>query len=109
MIKDLIDSDELGEIYFVSTSRVNLGLHQPDVSVVWELGPHDFSILRFWLDKLPARVSPVSRRCVIPETPDVAFINLEFPCSTIAQVELSWLAPSKLRRTAIVGSKKMVV
>ena len=47
MIKDLIDSGELGEIYFVSTSRVNLGLHQPDVSVAWDLGPHDFSILRF--------------------------------------------------------------
>ena len=54
MIRDIITSGELGEIYFISTSRVNLGIHQRDVSVVWDLGPHDFSILRYWLDELPA-------------------------------------------------------
>jgi protoporphyrinogen oxidase/predicted dehydrogenase len=108
-IKNLIDSGELGEIYFISSSRVNLGLHQPDVSVVWDLGPHDFSILRYWLEDLPAEVSALSRSCLIPEIPDVCFINLTYPSGTVAHVELSWLAPSKLRRTAIVGSKKMVV
>ena len=108
-IKRLIDSGELGEIYFISSSRVNLGLHQPDVSVVWDLGPHDFSILRYWLDGLPAEVSAVSRSCLLPDVPDVAFINLRYPSGTVAHVELSWLAPSKLRRTAIVGSEKMVV
>ncbi len=107
--RDLIRSGELGDIFFVSTSRVNLGLHQPDVSVVWDLGPHDFSILRYWMDEMPVRVSAVSRGCIINGTPDVAFINLEFPSGTIAHVEMSWLAPSKLRRTAIVGSRKMVV
>ena len=65
-IKRLIDCGELGEIYFISSSRVNLGLHQPDVSVVWDLGPHDFSILRYWLDALPAEVSAVSRSCLLP-------------------------------------------
>ena len=109
MIKDLIDSGELGEIYFVSTSRVNLGLHQPDVSVVWDLGPHDFSILRYWLDETPSHVSAISRGCILPGVPDVAFINLEFASGAIAHVELAWLAPSKLRRTTIVGSRKMVV
>jgi protoporphyrinogen oxidase/predicted dehydrogenase len=108
-IKRLIDANELGEIYFVSSSRVNLGLHQPDVSVVWDLGPHDFSILRYWLGDLPAEVSAVSRSCLLPDVPDVAFINLRYPSGTVANVELSWLAPSKLRRTAIVGSEKMVV
>jgi predicted dehydrogenase len=107
--RELIRTGELGEIYFISTSRVNLGLHQPDVSVVWDLGPHDFSILRYWLDEMPTRVSAWSRGCVIGSVPDVAFVNLEFPSGTIAHVELSWLAPSKLRRTAIVGSRKMVV
>jgi predicted dehydrogenase len=58
---------------------------------------------------MPVRVSAVSRGCIIDTTPDVAFINLEFPSGTIAHVELSWLAPSKLRRTTIVGSKKMIV
>jgi predicted dehydrogenase len=108
-IRELIKSGELGEIYFVSASRVNLGLHQPDVSVVWDLGPHDFSILRYWLDETPTRVAATSRSCVLPDTPDVVFINLEFASKTIAHVELSWLAPSKLRRTTIVGSRKMVV
>jgi predicted dehydrogenase len=109
MIRDLVQSGELGEIYFVSTSRVNLGLHQSDVSVAWDLGPHDFSILRFWLGETPSYASAVSRGCVFEGTPDVAFINFGFPSGTIANVELSWLAPSKLRRTTIVGSRKMVV
>ena len=108
-IKRLIDSGELGDIYFISSSRVNLGLHQPDVSVVWDLAPHDFSILRYWLDSVPDEVSAMSRDCVIPELPDVCFINLRYPSGTLAHVELAWLSPSKLRRTAIVGSKKMVV
>jgi len=108
-IRTMIESGELGEIYFVSTSRVNLGLHQADVSVAWDLGPHDFSILRYWFEETPTHASAISRACVLPGVPDVAFINLEYASGTIAHVELSWLAPSKLRRTTIVGSEKMVV
>ncbi len=109
LVKEMIARGDLGEIYFVSSSRVNLGLHQADVSVVWDLGPHDFSILRYWLGESPASVSAISRSCVIPGTPDVAFVNLRYPSGTIAQIELAWLAPSKLRRTAVVGSERMVV
>lgn len=109
VVCDYIAAGELGEIFFVSTSRVNLGLHQPDVSVAWDLGPHDFSILRYWLGERPTTVNAISRGCIIPSVPDVAFVNLEFPSGTIAHVELSWLAPSKLRRTTVVGSRKMVV
>jgi predicted dehydrogenase len=108
-IRDLISSGELGEIYSISMSRVNLGLHQPDVSVVWDLGPHDFSILRYWLGEVPSQVAALSRGCILPDIPDLAFVNLQFPSQTIASVELSWLAPSKLRRTTIIGSNKMVV
>ena len=108
-IRDLIGSGELGDIYFISMSRVNLGLHQSDVSVAWDLGPHDFSILRYWLEVTPSHVAATSRSCIFPNIPDVAFINLEFEQGAIAHVELSWLAPSKLRRTTIVGSRKMVV
>src|SRR3954453_6829881 len=108
-IKSLIDSGELGDIYFISTSRVNLGLHQSDVSVAWDLGPHDFSILLHWLGETPGTASALSRGCVIPSIADVAFITMGFPSGTVAHVELSWLAPSKLRRTTIVGSHKMVV
>jgi predicted dehydrogenase len=109
MIRELIDAGDLGEIYFISASRVNLGLHQSDVSVAWDLGPHDFSILRYWLGETPSHATALSRGCVMPNTPDVAFINLEFPSGTIAHLELSWLAPTKLRRTTIVGSRKMVL
>lgn len=109
MVRALILSGALGEIYFISTSRVNLGLHQPDVSVIWDLGPHDFSILRYWLGESPSRVSAQARSCVVPGTPDVAFVTLEFPSGTLAHVELSWLAPTKLRRTTVAGSQKMVV
>jgi predicted dehydrogenase len=109
VVHDLIRRGELGSIYFVSTSRVNLGIHQSDASVTWDLGSHDFSILRYWLGELPSHVTALGRGCLFPETPDVAFINLEFGSAAIAHVELSWLAPSKLRRTTVVGSKKMVV
>jgi predicted dehydrogenase len=108
-IERLIRTGEIGDVYFISTSRVNLGLHQADVSVVWDLGPHDFSILRYWLGESPASVAAMSRGCIVPGTPDVTFINLEYRSQAIAHVELSWLAPSKLRRTTIVGSEKMIV
>lgn len=108
-IRALIEAGELGEVYFISTSRVNLGLHQSDVSVAWDLAPHDFSILLYWLGESPTHASALSRSCIIPSIPDVAFINLAFPTGTVAHVELSWLAPSKLRRTTIVGSRKMIV
>ena len=108
-IRELIGSGDLGEIYFISTSRVNLGLHQSDASVIWDLGPHDFSILAYWLSESPVAVTAISRGCVIPDTPDVAFIQLEYASGVIANVELAWLAPSKLRRTTVVGSQKMVV
>ena len=62
-VRDLIESGELGELYFVSTSRVNLGLHQKDVSVTWDLAPHDFSILRYWLDEAPIGVRAITRGC----------------------------------------------
>jgi predicted dehydrogenase len=107
-IRELIRSGELGDIYFISMSRVNLGLYQSDVSVIWDLGPHDFSILLYWLDERPSQVISTGRACV-DEKEDVAFITCAFDSGTIAHVELSWLAPGKLRRTTVVGSKKMVV
>ena len=69
IIRDLITSGELGDIYFISMSRVNLGLHQSDVSVAWDLGPHDFSILRYWLEVTPSHVAATSRSCIFPTSP----------------------------------------
>jgi predicted dehydrogenase len=108
-VKDLIERGELGELLFVSSSRVNLGLHQRDVSVVWDLGPHDFSILQYWLAETPATVRTTGRDSIVEGIPDVAFVNLGYESGLVANVELSWIAPGKLRRTVIVGSEKMVV
>jgi predicted dehydrogenase len=108
-VKRLIDQSDLGEVYFVSSSRVNLGLHQRDVSVVWDLGPHDFSILLYWLDEEPTSVRAVGRDSIVKGIYDVAFVTLRFGSGIVANVELSWLSPSKLRRTVVVGSEKMVV
>jgi predicted dehydrogenase len=108
-IKELLDAGELGDIYFVSLSRVNLGLHQPDVSVIWDLAPHDLSILSYWLGTMPTEITALTRSCVLPNTPDVAFLNMRYESGTIAHLELSWLSPVKLRRTSLVGSEKMIV
>lgn len=107
--KELIDSGELGDVYFVCSSRVNLGLHQKDASVIWDLAPHDFSILFYWLDEEPTHISAMGRSCVQSSTPDVAFVNMAFESCAVAEVQLSWLSPVKLRRTLIVGSRKMLV
>ena len=108
-VKELLDQGALGQVYFVSSSRVNLGLHQSDISVVWDLGPHDFSILLYWFDELPTTIRAVGRDSVVKGITDVAFVTMDFPSGILANVELSWLAPSKLRRTVVVGSEKMVV
>ncbi|MCD4702354.1 MAG: Gfo/Idh/MocA family oxidoreductase, partial [Candidatus Aegiribacteria sp.] len=107
--KEIIDSGELGDIHFITSSRVNLGLHQKDVSVIWDLAPHDFSMLFYWLGEEPSRVSAFGHAYVLDGIPDVAFINLAFPSGAIGNVQVAWLAPSKLRRTVIVGSRKMLV
>ena len=108
-MKGIISSGELGKIYFISSTRVNLGLHQKDVSVIWDLAPHDFSIIFYLLEESPSQIQAVGRDCVKTKLPDVAFINLRFPSGIIAHMEISWLSPSKLRNTTIVGSKKMLV
>ncbi len=108
-IKEILDKNELGKIFYISSSRVNLGLHQKDVSVIWDLAPHDFSCIFYWLEEQPAYVSALGKDYVQPRIPDVAFVNLQFPSGCIANVHLSWLAPSQLRRTTIVGSEKMQI
>ncbi len=108
-IKELIDSGALGEIYYISSSRVNLGIHQPDVSVIWDLAPHDFSIIFYWLSEEPTFVSASGRDFIQRGLHDVAFIDLDFPSGAVAHVQDSWLSPAKRRQMTIVGSEKMVV
>jgi predicted dehydrogenase len=108
-VKQLIDAGELGELYFISSRRVNLGPYRSDVSVISDLGPHDFSILLYWLGQSAAWVSAVGRDVISQGIADVAFVDISFPDGLLGHVELSWLAPSKLRRTVLVGSEKMLV
>jgi predicted dehydrogenase len=108
-VKRMLEAGQLGELYFASSSRVNLGPYRGDVSVVWDLGPHDFSILLYWLGELPETVRATGRDALASGIADIAFIAMTFPSGTVANVEVSWLAPSKLRRTVLVGSEKMVV
>jgi predicted dehydrogenase len=108
-IKRIIGEGKLGDIYFISSSRVNLGLHQRDVSVIWDLGPHDLSILLYWLSEMPVSVRAIGRDSIVKGIPDVAFVTMTFASGIIANIELSWLAPSKLRRTVIVGSERMAI
>jgi predicted dehydrogenase len=106
---DLIHRGQLGDIHFITSSRVNLGLHQKDVSVVWDLATHDLSILYYWLGEAAASVYVTGRGCIVPDIPDVAFVNLRFPSGVIANIDIAWLSPVKLRRTVIVGSQRMAL
>jgi predicted dehydrogenase len=107
-VKEYIRTGILGDIYFLSSSRVNLGIHQKDINVLWDLAPHDLSILLYWLGENPCRVSAVGRACV-GALPDVANIHYYFASGILANLEISWLAPSKLRRTVVVGSRSMLI
>lgn len=108
-IKEILQNNGIGKVYYISSSRVNLGIHQKDVSVIFDLAPHDFSILSYWLNEVPIKVSCIGYDYIQKGIPDVAFINLIFASGIIAHIEVSWLAPSKLRRTTIVGKKKMIL
>ncbi len=108
-VKETLSNGDLGEVYFIASSRVNLGIHQKDVSVIWDLASHDLSMILYWLGEEPNKVAALGKASILERIPDVAFINMSFPSGIIANVEVSWLAPTKLRRTTIVGSKKMLI
>jgi predicted dehydrogenase len=108
-IKDLISSGELGDIYYISTTRVNLGLFQDDINVIWDLAPHDVSILNYILDSKPDLVSAIGHSYIQNGLEDVAFLTFKYPKSILAHVHVSWLNPNKIRSTTVVGSKKMLV
>jgi len=108
-IKELIGSGELGDIYYISTSRVNLGIFQDDINVVWDLAPHDISIMNFILNSRPESVTSIGHSYIRPGIEDVAFVTMRYPGDKLANIHVSWLNPSKIRKTTVVGSKKMLV
>jgi predicted dehydrogenase len=110
-VKEIISNGELGEIYYINGTRVNLGLFQPDINVVWDLAPHDISILLYILGLVPEKVSArggmyVQRKKGIH---DVAYLSIYFPNGVLADIRVSWLDPCKIRRYTVVGSEKMLV
>jgi predicted dehydrogenase len=107
-LKEIINAGELGRILYVDTARLNLGRYQNDCNVIWDLAPHDISIVSFLLDELPEAVSVWAQRNVGKMHADIAYLRLNFP-SAPAFVHVSWLDPNKVRRVTVVGDRKMAV
>ncbi len=107
-LKQMMSGGSLGDIHYIDAVRVGLGLYHPTVNVVWDLAPHDVSILMYLLDATPVLVSAEAAACVQPSVEDVAYLTLMFPDGILTHVRVSWLDPSKTRRITVVGSEKMV-
>jgi len=107
-IKELVDRKELGDLYYYDALRVNLGLFQHDVNVIWDLAPHDLSIMDYVISAKPEAVVATGERH-LNGVEDVAFITVYFPKHIIAHVNVNWLSPVKVRTTLIGGEKKMLV
>lgn len=108
-IRELVESGGLGEIYYYDSVRVNLGLFQHDVNVLWDLAVHDLSIMDYVLPFRPYAVSAAGLSHVPGGTENIAYLTLFFEGSQIAHIHVNWLAPVKLRRTLIGASRKMIV
>ena len=108
-VKEIIDSGELGEILYINSARLNLGLFQPDINVIWDLAPHDISIILYLLNEFPQSINASGKAHYKPGIEDVAMITLNFPSGSIAFIHSSWLDPNKVRQMTFVGSKKMLV
>lgn len=108
-IREIVRSGELGELYYISAKRLNLGLFQKDINVAWDLAPHDISIILHIADKLPVSVNCQGKAHINPDVEDVTNMTLNFSDSFLAVIQSSWLDPNKVRELTFVGSKKMLV
>jgi predicted dehydrogenase len=108
-LRDIVRRGDLGKVYYVDAARLNLGLFQTDINVIWDLAPHDLSILLYVLGLDPVGISARGAANVRPGIHDVAYLEIDFPGGVLAHLHLSWLDPCKVRRVTIVGSRKMVV
>lgn len=108
-IKSLIRNQELGEVFYFDSVRVNLGLFQHDINVLWDLAPHDISIMDFLIDKKPQSVVATGAGHLNNGFEDVAYMTVYYPDNLIAHIHVNWLSPVKIRQTLIAGSKKMIV
>lgn len=109
IVKDYIESGELGRIYYLHATRTSLGIVRDDVSVLWDKAPHDIATLLYLLKDEPVSVAATGQAYVNDGVEDVAFVTVRFASGVIANIHLSWLDPCKASRTTIIGEKKMVV
>jgi len=107
-IRQLVDDGTLGALYYFDSIRVNLGLFQHDVNVMWDLAPHDLSIMNYIIQEKPEAVIATGGRHLNGHA-DVAFITVYFPSNIVAHINVNWLSPVKIRTTLIGGEKKMLV
>jgi predicted dehydrogenase len=108
-IKVMIDSGELGEIHYIFSRRLNLGIVRQDVDALWSLAPHDLSILNYWLDRPVERAGATGNAFLQDGIPDVVFAHLTYAGNVAGHVQVSWLDPVKVRQITVVGTRKMLV
>jgi predicted dehydrogenase len=108
-LKNLVAGGDIGTISYYDSLRVNLGLFQPDVNVLWDLAPHDFAIMNYLFEEVPAHIEATGYCHVNADLPDIVYVTAHYPSHMIAHLNLSWMSPVKVRRIAVGGSKQMVV
>ena len=108
-IKEIVDSGDVGEIRYISTRRLNLGLFQNDINVAWDLAPHDLSIILHIMGESPKFVNCQGSANINPSVKDVTTMSLQFENERSAVIQSSWLDPRKVREMTIVGSKRMIL
>jgi predicted dehydrogenase len=108
-IREIVQSGDIGEIQYISSRRLNLGLFQKDINVAWDLAPHDISIILYLLGKPPFSVNCQGKAHVNKDIEDVTNMSLDFDNGGFATIQSSWLDPNKVREMVIVGSKRMIV
>jgi predicted dehydrogenase len=107
--RELVDRGDLGELWYFDSVRINLGLFQRDVNVLWDLAPHDLAILDYWAPSAPIAVSAVGAAHGGQPHADVAYLTVHYANSFIAHVHANWLSPTKVRRVTLGGAKKMLI
>ena len=108
-MKELLTSGELGDLLYFDSVRINLGLFQRDINVLWDLAPHDLSIMDYLIERQPIGVSALGSCHIEPGIENIAYLVTKFPDDFIAHFHFNWLAPVKIRRTLIAGARKMIL
>ena len=106
-IKSMVDCSELGKLQYFDSTRINLGLFQPDVNVIWDLAPHDISILNYLVKEKPISVSCTGKSHTASKLEDIAYLTINYSSDFIAHFSCSWISPVKIRRILLGGDKKM--